>query len=758
MGRKPNTVISEFFQRGEKLLDSSNRYEHTCRLCGERFPKGRPDTLISHIVKACQAISLPDRDRVVQMTSSASSILRERTKAKGTTRIRPTDNSNNVGTGTDQMLNPDASEFQTGPGLNGLNVLAEASRRVGASNEGPPHEQTQELSASDKDVIVDPALENVTRFSIDAEFHPEFVQNPSPTAPFFSAPSEGPSSPMHVPAPAPATHPISFLPVDAQHDPEHSSSQLSLIAASANQIVPDDAIRSLEPAHEVCYPTFYICSLLSSTVAHMPPRGYNSFEITATDQSTVQNNAQSDFSLSLLIGTPQEQEQGHLYIRPTPGNPELRSNEFYCEVVDPKQPKSKKARSSFTEERRKEVRVVRKMGACLRCRMLKKTCSAGTPCSQCRNLQNPRVWMECCIRTRLMNQLESYSVGLHSTMAFHDIRNIRSRVHFEAGTGRIEVMHFEAEYLTFLTFGELYGQKPTIAHLGQEMSPPVAGTGLDSSLQYIHILDGEVEELSEKMHLYIQKMSDQFVESEQSCFIRKTLLLASELAANQQDEMLTAALELWVATAILVDPFLTWTIYFNPTLPPLGPQPLTTSSNEARIPINRVNEVESYSLICAQLRSAVEKRATKVCKSLLGKYEQRLLQKQHSGNFRTFLATIILLNCVERMEWLFHSWECEQYVQRWPLERRASYFASQIKSFAGIVSHHLKMRSLAPYYEVSPTGIMQAREGSGEDVCRWFDAINIDYQFLQAHQNAQFDASDSRSLDLKYSSAVVLST
>lgn len=35
MGRKPNALILEFFERGAKLADQSNRYEHSCKRCGE---------------------------------------------------------------------------------------------------------------------------------------------------------------------------------------------------------------------------------------------------------------------------------------------------------------------------------------------------------------------------------------------------------------------------------------------------------------------------------------------------------------------------------------------------------------------------------------------------------------------------------------------------------------------------------------------------------------------------------------------------
>jgi hypothetical protein len=65
MGRKPNQLILEFFERGPKLQDSSNRYQHTCKACGERFPKGRIDSLQHHLLKKCPAITLRDRRKAV---------------------------------------------------------------------------------------------------------------------------------------------------------------------------------------------------------------------------------------------------------------------------------------------------------------------------------------------------------------------------------------------------------------------------------------------------------------------------------------------------------------------------------------------------------------------------------------------------------------------------------------------------------------------------------------------------------------------
>ena len=61
MGRRPNGLILQYFERGPKLADASNRYPHTCKLCGENFPKGRIDSLTNHLTKKCPAISDHER-------------------------------------------------------------------------------------------------------------------------------------------------------------------------------------------------------------------------------------------------------------------------------------------------------------------------------------------------------------------------------------------------------------------------------------------------------------------------------------------------------------------------------------------------------------------------------------------------------------------------------------------------------------------------------------------------------------------------
>ncbi|EEP78566.1 predicted protein [Uncinocarpus reesii 1704] len=336
-----------------------------------------------------------------------------------------------------------------------------------------------------------------------------------------------------------------------------------------------------------------------------------------------------------------------------------------------------KSRSAFSEERRKEVQLVRKMGACLRCRMLKKTVrirylgSVHHSLDVCTVLSRYTMFpvykpSKSASLDGMLCQNPAYDTPrglfpLHSILVYHAINDIKSQAQFELSTGRIEASHFEANPSYFVTFGTLSTQKQTLPNLDSQLPITVHDAELGLHHQDIHILDGETEELSEKLDDYMKRMSNRFYENEKCVFVKETLLLAADLAKTNQDELLTGVLDLWVATSILVGPLLPWKLFLNPTLPPASLHSLTSSSNGWRISIGEGGEFESYALICGQLKAAVEKRAAKTSKAVLNRIEQRLLQKQRDGNFQTFLASVILLNCVERMSWLFYSWEHGEY-------------------------------------------------------------------------------------------------
>lgn len=141
MGRKPNQLILEFFERGQKLEDASNRYQHTCKACGENFPKGRIDSLTTHLVKKCRAIPLRDRQRALLQLHELPDV---------------TDGDSNgkeCGSGVVEKGGKVELPFAGNRSLTGLEALAEASRqierKVSPAKESVPGEKVIDESAID---------------------------------------------------------------------------------------------------------------------------------------------------------------------------------------------------------------------------------------------------------------------------------------------------------------------------------------------------------------------------------------------------------------------------------------------------------------------------------------------------------------------------------------------------------------------------------------------------------------------------------
>ena len=145
MGRKPNPLVLEFFSRGPKLEDASNRYQYTCKACGAHFAKGRMENLAGHLAKQCGALSGDDRDRALLQLRQVPEIAR-RGGHEGNGDGRGVEGGRG---GAEPTIGPSASapSAATGKRLSGLEALAEASRRV----------EYPVLSLQDENVI-DPSL------------------------------------------------------------------------------------------------------------------------------------------------------------------------------------------------------------------------------------------------------------------------------------------------------------------------------------------------------------------------------------------------------------------------------------------------------------------------------------------------------------------------------------------------------------------------------------------------------------------------
>ncbi|KAL8998023.1 MAG: hypothetical protein Q9169_002863 [Polycauliona sp. 2 TL-2023] len=143
MGRKPNQLVLEYFDRGAKLVDNSNRYVQTCKACGKSFPKGRIESLTTHIEKDCASIRREDRRRILPDAVPSPSIA-----PQDSNNVNVSDFSRNY----DPMEHQSISAVTNGRNLTGLEALAEASRQL-------EHPSTPGINPIRKNSVIDPDLD-----------------------------------------------------------------------------------------------------------------------------------------------------------------------------------------------------------------------------------------------------------------------------------------------------------------------------------------------------------------------------------------------------------------------------------------------------------------------------------------------------------------------------------------------------------------------------------------------------------------------
>ena len=439
-------------------------------------------------------------------------------------------------------------------------------------------------------------------------------------------------------------------------------------------------------------------------------------------------------------------------------NPSM-TTEFSAEYGNGQRPNKPKARGRFSAMRRKEVQEVRKKGACIRCRMLKKPCSGDSPCTTCKNVESARLWKQPCIRTRIADELDMYSAGLHNVLAYHEVNRAKSQMPFRSSPYQIEASHYP-ETSIFATFSALIGHDIPVEG---NIDPGLSG---DFSTSTLRILDNDNDDLPMKLEAYMKRMSSVFFDREPSHFMHVTLNTAVQLSFEKQDALLTGVLELWATVHILVDHELHWTISEKTDIDaPAGQGPAIDQSTRG----------DNYSLLCLQLNAAAEKKAAQICKTVLNDLERRLLQRSSTSSFETFLVAIILLNCVEKSTWLFKFWEQDSFKSRWPLDKTPVWYASQGDRITDMLQMLLRMRSVPPKTYTKDDGLLAT---DADQVAReYFEKVALTREFPTGppydhlcadyiadadvenkQQHHEFDPANSRCYELRFCSKLLLPT
>lgn len=389
------------------------------------------------------------------------------------------------------------------------------------------------------------------------------------------------------------------------------------------------------------------------------------------------------------------------------------ATEFATELGNGEKSIKQRVRGKFTSERRKEVQSVRKSGACVRCRMLRKTCSLGDPCDTCKAVDQPRLWKNACIRTKLAENFELFSCGLHVVLAHTGVKRLKESAAFHPAPYQIEASHFPVpETSIYASFNALEAhQMPNEGNIDPGLSGDYGST--------LRVLDDN-DEIPSKLEAYLKRMVSHYIEKEPSHFMQTTLRLAHNLALEKQDHVLSDVVELWATVHIFVASELRWTFskkVDNDAPPGSGPK--------------ITDEETGTHLLDLQINAAAEKKASQLCKEVLSNLEKRLLRRDPDTVFETFLISLIFLNCVEKSTWLFTYWQQDNFKGSWPLSKEQEMFISQGEKTTNHLIMLLRYRNAPPKTRARPEdGILVVDPTSdNEKVVNYFAELNLTCEY-----------------------------
>jgi hypothetical protein len=436
-----------------------------------------------------------------------------------------------------------------------------------------------------------------------------------------------------------------------------------------------------------------------------------------------------------------EQQLAAAYPRPIAMNPHIHTSGIPSEPMKETSNEKSKVRPQLTDVRKQEIQKMRKIGSCIRCKMLRKTCSENTPCITCSAIDSPRNWKGfACLRARLAELYQGYALGLYQTLSFQNINTVKSRMAFTPSPNKVVVKYFA-------------DADPFVLSALECQTTSIAGNPWPS-MQETAILDTEANDLPTIFEGYIHKGAARFFEQETSQVLKSAAMLVHEFSQESGDILLKSVLGLWMVTTMLSDPSRGWQISAFQNLP----QGSDRHNHQAAAPIEEQAFVTSHALICSQLHGGLERLATKLSANVMHKFEQCLKRPSTSLNqFETFLISLILVNCVERHSLIFHSWICSPKARQWPFDQSPAVMIAQAEQVAKVIAFMIKVRNLAPKItDTMAGGILKAEAANNEKYGKWFEEIGVTFDFLAQRQDAVFDAGDCRSLDLKYSATLLL--
>lgn len=470
------------------------------------------------------------------------------------------------------------------------------------------------------------------------------------------------------------------------------------------------------------------------------------------------------------------------------------------------------ARARFTDTRRKEVQEIRKRGACMRCRMLKKPCSEGTPCGTCNKIDSARLWKGTCLRTKLADEFTLYSTSyFHSRMAARISETTQSLVLVPL-PGCIQV-----KFIPQSTFAVSLSAKshPTPTN-NQGVNDNAQANGLENMTKGkdVIVLDDTLASSKVSNLCTNDRILQDCISNEKSPFLKATLqeavkLLHTERMQEQSSNaksgsrtnhispsvLLSNVSELWVETNILVHSHQgALQIRHNKHSPPRQDPTTVDWSGDPDEESRQISpDALSYDLIRSQLLAATENACHRLSRAVMNELERRLLQRQQVSAFATFISAVVLFSCIERITSFYHTMDPSRpqstadriatgsSPQPGADSRPPGYPASvpapstlwpQGPHFARLLTTLLRMRALPPKttlttdnklavlrepglpVRLNGVAVRDQQDAETARAANWLDPLGLNVDFLRSRRDG--DVADM-GWEMKFISAVLLS-
>lgn len=283
------------------------------------------------------------------------------------------------------------------------------------------------------------------------------------------------------------------------------------------------------------------------------------------------------------------------------------------------------ARARFTDTRRKEVQEIRKRGACMRCRMLKKPCSEGTPCGTCKKIDTARLWKGTCLRTKLAEEFTLYSTSYFHSQMIGKLSGAVQALSCTSLPGSIQVKLVPQSALVMTLGTKRYFNPANTQIMNGKPQLDDAATSI-AAHDFIVLDDGAA---SQKVSDYCMndEILQECIRNEKSAFLRATLQEATALLETERSQetpsnaksgsrtnhispsvLLSNVIELWIETNVLIYSRQgSLQICYNLNMAP-SPDPQIVDwaedTNDTTLPVS--SDSTSYDLIRSQLLTATE--------------------------------------------------------------------------------------------------------------------------------------------------------